>query len=377
MESVKKNLVFSYRYLSLFLFLFLIVTMHGCTLFGAAHDDHGELKAVRSGSWKAMEALIGMVLVPGGPFMMGEVDGDIVNQLRPNRSVTVSPFFMDDTEITNIVYRNFIEKVSDRFEELQNEAAEGNAELDEEGNPRKRDKVEEMLTEEFIEKLKPDKDVWHKDFENTMADIILTDYHESSAFDDFPVVGVSWESARYFADWRTMYLNENREQKGLPPYPRFSLPSAAQWEYAARGGKELAKYPWGGPYVRDHEGSLRANFKSGKGSYSEKISEIGYAYTSPVTHFAPNDYGLYDMAGNVAEWTLDAYNPAAISKTWDLDPIYLNDTQPMKIIKGGSWKDISRFLQTGAIDYEHKDSTRSYIGFRCVIPYIGPQDSAR
>ena len=386
MKSVKENSVFFYRYLSLFLFLFCMGMMQGCVLLGAAYDDHGEIKNVAKGAWHVMEAPLGMVPIPSGSFMMGEVDEDIVNQLRPNRRVTVSAFFMDDTEITNAVYRNFIDKVSARFEELQNEGAgengenEGNIGLDGEGNSQEeisqeeiKDKLEGMLSEEFIERLKPNKDVW-KDLENTMVDLILENYHESSAFDDYPVVGVSWESARFFTDWRTKYLNDNREQKGLPPYPRFSLPSAAQWEFAARGGKELAKYPWGGPYIRDYEGKLRANFKSGKGSYSDKESEIGYAYTSPVNAFPPNDYGLYDMAGNVAEWTLDAYNPAAVSKIWDVDPILLDDTQPMKIIKGGSWKDISRFLQTGAIDYEHKDSTRSYIGFRCVIPYIGPQE---
>ncbi len=77
------------------------------------------------------------------------------------------------------------------------------------------------------------------------------------------------------------------------------------------------------------------------------------------------------MAGNVAEWTRDARNPISIRKTWDLDPIYEDNDEPMKVIKGGSWKDISRFLQTGSEDYEHKDIPRSFIGFRLVMPSIG------
>lgn len=368
MKLAKKILL---SFFPLLIVLPIGIVLNGCSLFGSARDDQGEFKSTVRRSW-VMEAPQGMVLIPAGSFMMGEVDQDVVSTINPNRRVTVSPFFMDDTEITNSVYRKFIEVVLARV----NKVDEGDGDNEDTYNPeedgdkkeRTKDKLEEMLTEEFImTKLYPDSNVWRNDFTNHMADILLEGYHDHPAYDDYPVVGVSWEAARIFAAWRTKHYNEYREKKGLPRYPSFSLPSAAQWEYAARGGKELAKYPWGGPYIRDQEGKLRANFKTGKGNYNE----CGYTYTSPVTAFPPNDYGLYDMAGNVAEWTLDAYNPAAISRTWDLDPLYLDDTQPMKIIKGGSWKDISRFLQTGSIDYEHKDTTRSYIGFRCVIPYTG------
>lgn len=319
--------------------------IQSCALIGIGNDDQGEARGVPGRlDWK-MTTPFNMVFVPGGSFMMGEVDDDIATKITPNRQVTVSDYFMDATEITNNQYRQFIDNMLEE--------------------------PPDTVDEEFVmAKLYPDTNVWQNDFAHHMADPVLENYYDHPAYDNYPVIGISWEAARYFAKWRTTYLNEYREKKGLPPYPSFSLPSAAQWEYAARGGKELAKYPWGGPYIRDHEGNLRANFKSGRGNYNE----CGYTYTSPVRYYAPNDYGLYDMAGNVAEWTLDAYNPASVSHIWDLDPVYLDDAQPMKITKGGSWKDISRFLQTGASDYEHKDSVRSYIGFRCVIPYIGSKE---
>ena len=282
---------------------------------------------------------------------------------------------MHETEVTNSQYRKFLEVLSDRFQNLSTQIASQNLTTAPNATPAPNannpttslDRLEAMLSVDFIDTLYPDPDVWRNDFSNSMADTYLEDYFNHAAFDDYPVVGITWDNATLYAEWQTQYLNENRANKGEFPYPSFVLPSAAQWEYAARGGQELAKYPWGGPYIRDAKGQLRANFKSASGNYSE----CGYSYTSPVTAFLPNDFGLYDMAGNVAEWTRDAYNPVAIRETWDLDPLYVNDDEPIKIIKGGSWKDISRFLQTGEEDYEHKDKARSFIGFRCVMPSIG------
>ncbi|ACP20875.1 hypothetical protein Aasi_1513 [Candidatus Amoebophilus asiaticus 5a2] len=366
MKSSKKILDLPCYYFFI-LFLLIMPLVQGCSLFGAGRDDNGEFKSATRGSW-VMQAPTGMVLIPTGAFMMGGVEEDIFKRANPNRRVSVSSFFMDETEVTNNEYRYFLTKVKERFDYFKNNPSIGENTGTTIDDGQTTDPLDQKLTDEFIKDvLTPNMDVWRTDFTNHMADRILEGYFELRGYDNYPVVGVSWEAASYFAAWRTKYFNENKEKKGLEKYPSFSLPSAAQWEYAARGGKELAKYPWGGPYIRDAEGNLRANFKSGQGNYSE----CGYTYTSPVTAFSPNDYGLYDMAGNVAEWTLDAYNPAAVALTWDSDPLYLDDEQPMKIIKGGSWKDISRFLQTGAYDYEHKDTARSYIGFRCVIPYIG------
>lgn len=361
--------------------------IYSCSFFGTAKDDHGSFNYTRSRNWTKMTAPVGMVRIPSGSFMSGAVDQDIVNKDQDNKRITVSEFFMHETEVTNVQYRKFLEMLTERAQNLPSQDL--STEPEEDPNPTggvvepeqepdtddtdglnpldARLYLEIKQNPDFIATLLPDPDVWRNDFTNSMADTYLEDYFDSPAFDDYPVVGVTWDNANLYAEFQTLYLNEYRDKKGQPPYPSFVLPSAAQWEYAARGGKELAKYPWGGPYVRDAHGHLRANFKSASGNYSE----CGHSYTSPVKAFDPNDYGLYDMAGNVAEWTRSSKNQVAIRDTWDLDPVYMDDKEPMKIIKGGSWKDISRFLQTGSEDYEHKDKARSFIGFRLVIPSIG------
>jgi formylglycine-generating enzyme len=153
----------------------------------------------------------------------------------------------------------------------------------------------------------------------------------------------------------------------LWPMPNFRLPSEAEWEYAARGGRAMAKYPWGNPYVRNAKGCMLANFKPGRGNYFDD----GYAYTAPVRAYFANDFGLYDMSGNVAEWCEDAFHPASVPLVWDLNPTYNDENEPKKVVRGGSWKDIAYFLETGTRTFEYKDSTSSSIGFRCAMTYLG------
>jgi gliding motility-associated lipoprotein GldK len=129
----------------------------------------------------------------------------------------------------------------------------------------------------------------------------------------------------------------------------------------------MAKYPWGNPYIRNAKGCLLANFKPGRGNYFDD----GYAYTAPVYSFFSNDYGLFEMSGNVSEWCLDAYHPSSVPLVWDLNPQYIDENEPRKIIRGGSWKDIAYFCETGTRAYEYEDTARAFIGFRCAMTYLG------
>jgi sulfatase modifying factor 1 len=195
-------------------------------------------------------------------------------------------------------------------------------------------------------------------------------YYSHPAFGNYPVVGVNWKQATAFCEWRTHYLNSYLESKNRASESDFRLPTEAQWEYAARGGRSQAPYPWGGPYLRNRKGCLLANFKPGRGNYPED----GGFYTVRADAYWPNDFGLYNMAGNVSEWTSSLYYEGGYSFQHDMNPdIRWNakDTDPprmkRKVIRGGSWKDVGYFLQTSTRSYEYQDTSKSYIGFRCVI----------
>jgi len=302
----------------------------------------GEIMATARKGYK-QTAPYGMVLIPSGSLMMGQADEDVMSaRISMNKRVTIVPFYMDDTEVTNIEYRQFM-------------------------NSMMTDSVS-VLGEEFImSTLYPDTSVWNKDFTYFNGDVMTENYYSSPAFDTYPVVGISWDAAVYFSKWRTKLLNDNRSQKNLFKSPRYRLPSEAEWEWAARGGKEGAKYPWGNPYVANGKGCFLANFKPLRGNYRAD----GYAYTAPSNAFNPNDYGLFNMAGNVAEWCQDAYAESYMPVTWDLNPVYNDENEPRKIIKGGSWKDVAYFLETGTRTYEFRNERRSYIGFRCVMDRLG------
>ena len=132
-------------------------------------------------------------------------------------------------------------------------------------------------------------------------------------------------------------------------------------------------YPWGNYYLRNKKGCLLANFKPGRGNYAED----GGLYTVRVDAYWPNGYGLYNMAGNVAEWTNSYFNEGAYNFIHDLSPDLryeaLESDPPRmkrKVVRGGSWKDVGYYLQTSTRNYEYQDTAKSYIGFRCVIDVV-------
>jgi gliding motility-associated lipoprotein GldK len=199
-------------------------------------------------------------------------------------------------------------------------------------------------------------------------------YFSHPSFKDYPVVGVNWLQARAFTVWRTRYNEAYKDSRHLPHRSPYDLPTEEEFEYAARGGRIGTDYPWGGPYIRNAKGCLLANFKPGRGNYSDD----GGTYTVKVKSYFPNDYGLYCMAGNVAEWTSSAFDPSASTFVNDLAPTFnyeagKNDPEVMKrkVVRGGSWKDVGYFLQNASRSYEYQDSAKSYIGFRCVTHFQG------
>jgi gliding motility-associated lipoprotein GldK len=198
------------------------------------------------------------------------------------------------------------------------------------------------------------------------------DYFWHPAFDDYPVVGVTWDQANAFCHWRTQLWLKFRPEENIGS--GFRLPIESEWEYAARGGFELAPYPWGGYGLRNSKGCLLANFKPGRGSYPE---DGGY-YTVRADAYFPNEYGLFNMAGNVSEWTITAFAENAYSFYHDQNPDFRYDAKEddpvsfkRKVIRGGSWKDVAYFLRTDTRHWEYQDSSKSYIGFRCVLPQLG------
>jgi formylglycine-generating enzyme required for sulfatase activity len=220
----------------------------------------------------------------------------------------------------------------------------------------------------------PDTLVWIHDHTYAYNEPLAEMYFWHNAYDDYPVVGVTWGQAKAFNAWRTQIMNEWKQKNGETYVQRFRLPSEAEWEYAARGGRNLAPFPWGGPYARNQQGCVLANFKPMRGDFVEDAN----AYTAPVESYSPNDYGLYNMSGNVAEWTNTAFDETVYDFSWDLAPDYVYhakvDDPPAlkrKVIRGGSWKDIGYYCQTGTRSFEYSDTAKAYIGFRSVQSYLG------
>jgi len=432
----------------------IIGIMTGCGSSGG-----GELVGVTTRGTFFEPDPYGMLFIPQGSFNMGPNDQDVAWAMNSTtKTVSLGSFWMDETEITNSEYRQFInwvrdsiarQKLGEQFEEFLITEDENGNQIDppylnwdmeiEWDNPEYADILDEMYLPEnerffrrkeidtrkliyqyewvdllqaakksnrynfetksydgvvydqvtgkerkitdrsaFIMKDKvnvyPDTLCWIADFTYSFNEPWTEKYFWHPGFAEYPVVGVNWKQATAFCIWRTQLLNNFLRSKGEPEVMAYRLPSEAEWEYASRGNLENSIYPWGGLYTRNDKGCFLANFKPLRGRYSDD----GGARTMSVASYAPNDFGLYDMAGNAAEWTSSAYDESSYSFTHDLNPTYKYNALPddpgvlkRKVIRGGSWKDVGYYLQCGTRTYEYQDSAKSYIGFRCVRDYIG------
>jgi formylglycine-generating enzyme len=375
--------------------------------------------------WKGINPY-GMVYIPSGTLHIGAGDQDISNQMiaRP-KAISIQGFFMDDTEVTNNEYRQFVawvvdslaretaqfyqeetdenvgtgkqpinwaddfdwEENSEQLEDLYYDESQrfaGRKELDVEklefeyqwydwqkAAHDRNSKRNDHIHKEKV-KIYPDTLCWIRDYAYSYNEPMTRNYFWHPAFDDYPVVGIDWKQAKAFSYWRgklwDMYSGESGNTED------FRLPTEHEWEYAARGGRDLAPFPWGGYYTRNAKGCLLANFKPGRGNYPED----GGLYTVKADGYYPNDFGLYCMSGNVAEWTESAFYENAYSFIHDLNPDIRYDakdeeaeTFKRKVIRGGSWKDIAFFLQTSTRSWEAQDTNKCYIGFRCALTFLG------
>ncbi|MDG1871003.1 MAG: gliding motility lipoprotein GldK [Flavobacterium sp.] len=455
-------------------FVAILTLLNSCGNAG----DRGELVGTNGGKWNP-EKPYGMTLVPGGSYIMGRSDQDVANvQDAPTKTVTVRSFYMDETEITNSEYRQFVDWVKDSTIRVKlailadsygltassGKGSKGGSIGDYAFNDSDPDKMsvydkymndnyyslgtdddpyagrrlnkkiklikdpqlypDEYYTEvmdsmylpiessynglrtidvnklkfryswmdiqaaakakvgerrDFVRneevKIYPDTTVWIKDFAYSYNEPMHNDYFWHKAYGDYPVVGVKWTQAKAFCAWRTLYKNSyiKSKKKGRDQINSFRLPTEAEWEYSARGGLESASYPWGGPYTRDDKGCFLANFKPNRGDYAADDA----LYTVEAKSFAPNGYNLYNMAGNVAEWTDSSYNPNAYEYVSTMNPNVLDASNKRKVVRGGSWKDVAYFLQVSTRDFEYADSARSFIGFRTVQDYMGIQTTAK
>ena len=238
--------------------------------------------------------------------------------------------------------------------------------------------VGERDRSEFLSYVKvpifPDTLTWVHDYSYSFNDPYTKNYFFHPAFDDYPVVGVNWKQATAFTKWRTLMMTQFLRKIKQPTLPEFRLPTETEWEYASRGALENSPYPWGGPYTRNSKGCFLANFKPLRGNY---VADGGIK-TIKVMSYNPNGYGLYDMAGNVSEWTSNSYDESAFSYSHDMnmDNNYNakeddHEVLKRKVIRGGSWKDIAYFIQNSTRTFEYQDTAKSYIGFRCVVDFLG------
>ncbi len=219
----------------------------------------------------------------------------------------------------------------------------------------------------YIVNVYPDTTCWVNDFRNSDNEMYLRNYFSNPTYNDYPVVGVTWEQANAFCAWRTDYL-----LKGLGPearyVQRYRLPTEAEWEYAARG-KDGTEFPWENEDVKNGDGCFYANFKPDKGNYTKD----GNLITSKVGIYSSNTNGLFDMAGNVAEWTSTIFTEAGVDAMNDLNPqleYKAAKEDPYRLkkksVRGGSWKDPESYIRSAWRSWEYQNQPRSYIGFRCV-----------
>ena len=357
MVNFKRNIIGKLSVVTLF-----ILIMSSCTKKEQSSTTGWDYNNPENGgfevkAYEEQETGPGLVFIEGGTFVMGRTEQDVMyNWDNVPRRVTVRSFYMDETEVKNVDYREYLYWLGRVY-----------------GND----------YPEVVRKAQPDELVWRDKL--SYNEPLVENYFKHPAYQDYPVVGVNWIQANDYCAWRTDRVNENilvnmgilevdpsqtndnnfnteaylagqyeglvRENlEDLNPngagtrkvrmedgilLPKYRLPTEAEWEFAALGliGNTLFErvierriYPWNGHITRTDDkkayGDMVANFKRGRGDYMGVAGNLndGADVTAPVYSYWPNDYGLYNMAGNVSEWVLDVYRPLNLEDATDFNP---------------------------------------------------------
>jgi formylglycine-generating enzyme required for sulfatase activity len=356
----------------------------------------------------------GLVFIEGGRTVLGSAEEDVaMTHDNLERTVTLASFYMDEAEVANIHWLEYLHY------------------------------VRKDSAEEFYMSALPDTTVWAREL--SFNDPYVDYYLRYPGFRYFPVVGVSWLQADDYCTWRTAKVNEklasgeDSKSGGLSglfkkkpkaaaegaegtagamgdgksstsiekgnTLPNYRLPTEAEWEYAAQalvGTQEVGNenqetkriYPWDGKSTRNaygrKQGQFLANFKRGRGDYAGIAGSLndGAMITEYIYMYPPNDYGLYNMAGNVNEWVQDVYRPLSFQDVEDLNPFRRNGVADpadkydkkgyqsliddhVRVYKGGSWRDVAYWLSPGTRRFMAEDSATATIGFRCAMINAG------
>jgi formylglycine-generating enzyme len=339
----------------------------------------------------------GLVFIEGGTYTMGRVEQDVMYDWNNSpRRVTVSSFYMDETEVRNVDYREYLHWIT---------------------------KVFNATYPQVYKNALPDTLVWR----DPMAynEPYVEYYFRHPAYNEYPVVGVNWIQANDYCAWRTDRVNEkiliekgalkwNTEQSGADNFntdaylagqydgaagdnplktpagderkvrledglllPKYRLPTEAEWEYAALAYKgnsqdervfERKLYPWNGHQLRNGEGKNRgqmaANYKRGRGDNMGTAGALNdnADVTSPVKSYWPNDFGLYNMAGNVSEWVMDVYRVNSNDDVNDFRPYRGNVFQSLDKDQDGNiaQKDSLGRLKWSRVKDENAANRRNY-----------------